>query len=161
MPEPPATSMESLVGESAARFTRHRDEMLLLDHLLELSQEHAICEWQAPEHHPIFSQDGAIPAYVAIECMAQCVAVHAGAISSLNGLGPPLGLLLGTRKFRAAHSHLQRGAKYHVGCHELLRNAQGLASFACDIRSEDFEVASCQLAVFEYMAGKELNDEQR
>lgn len=150
--------MEQLLNQPAARFTRHREGMLLLDRLLEASPEHAVCSWQAPQTHPIFGPYDGFPTYVAIECMAQCVAVHAGAKSSLKGLGPPLGLLLGTRMFKAAKSHLDKDVEYRVTCRELLRDSQGLASFDCEMSSSDFTVASCRLAVYEYSPGTEPDE---
>ncbi|MDX1718325.1 MAG: TSUP family transporter, partial [Anderseniella sp.] len=43
-----------------------------------------------------------IPAYIGIETMAQCIAVHAGARARVRGFGPPLGFLLGTRLFSSS-----------------------------------------------------------
>lgn len=150
--------MKHLVGQPAARFTRHRGSMLLLDKLLEISAEHSVCSWSVPVSHPIFGMKEGIPAYVAIECMAQCVAVHAGAISLLKNQGPPLGLLLGTRQFRATQTHFESGIEYRVTCHELLRDTQGMASFGCGIGSGDEVFASCQLVVFEHLAGTEQDE---
>lgn len=151
-------TMNDLAGQPAARFVRHRDSMLLLDRLLEMSPEHAVCSWRVPDSHPIFGASEEIPGYVAIECMAQCVAVHAGAMAALKNQGPPLGLLLGTRQFSATQTHLDRGSDFLVKCRELLRDTQGMASFECEIRKHDFVVAKSRLAVFEYLAGTESDE---
>jgi predicted hotdog family 3-hydroxylacyl-ACP dehydratase len=127
--------------------------MLLLDQLVEASAQHAICTWRVPDEHPIFGTSQGVPSYVGIECMAQCIAVLGGAKASLDGFGPPLGLLLGTRRFEAGGSHLKCGVEYHVSCLELVRDSQGLASFDCEIRSKNSIVAACRLAVFERLPG--------
>lgn len=158
MDHAPAKSLDQLQGQPAGRFTRHRDAMLLLETLTEVSGEHAVCTWRPPTSHTVLNDGKGFPAYIAIECMAQCVAVHAGALASLKGLGPPLGLLLGTRSFKATETHLEAGVEYRVRCRELLRDPQGLASFDCNIRKGDIEVAACHLAVYQFAPGTEPDD---
>ena len=106
----------------------------------------------------ISDQDG-IPSYLAMECMAQCIAVLAGARARLDGLAPPLGLLLGTRSFKAEASHLISGVDYRVSCRELIRDSQGLASFDCSMASGGATVAACRLIVFELQRGAVLDDQ--
>ncbi|HKJ18392.1 MAG TPA: hypothetical protein VJ984_13655 [Xanthomonadales bacterium] len=141
--------LDMLVGQPATKFTLHRDEMLLVDQISRIDSRSATCTWTVPEFHPLFTLDGQIPAYVGIECMAQCIAVHAGALESLKGKGPPLGLLLGTRHFEASCDHLEKGIELQISCLEIIRDAQGLASFECEIKQEDLIVASCKLTVFQ------------
>jgi len=152
-------SIEAFAGRPAGEFIRHSGRMLLLDRLLELGPEHALCTWTPRDPIPAISDSRGIPSYVSMECMAQCIAVHAGAKARLNGLAPPLGLLLGTRNFRAEVSHLLSGLDYRVSCRELIRDSQGLASFDCSMASSEATVAACRLIVFELQPGEALGDE--
>lgn len=152
------TKLEGLAGEPAVQFTRHRDAMLVLDRLEEIAFDRAVCTWRVPKSHPLFGTPQGVPAYVGIECMAQCVAVHAGALASMDGHAPPLGLLLGTRLFRASEDFLREGVKYHITCRELVRDSQGLASFDCEIRKANSTIAACRLTVFEYQQGSRLDE---
>jgi len=97
-----------------------------------------------------------VPAYVGIEFMAQCVAVHAGARARVHGLGPPLGFLLGTRHFKAKTKHFELGASYQTTCKELIRDSSGLGSYECNIRFQDGTVAEARLVVLEKEQGQEL-----
>ena len=88
--------LKMLSGMPAAEFVLHREPMLLLDRLVDVGPEYAICEWQVCDKIRFFEAGLGVPAYVGVEYMAQCVAVHAGARARVQGLAPPLGFLLGT-----------------------------------------------------------------
>ena len=150
--------IEDLAGTAASELTRHSHPMLLLDELVEASSSHAVCTWRAPSTCPIRGGEFGVPAYVSIECMAQCIAVLAGARARMKGQQPPLGLLLGTRHFSTRKSHLQTGIVYRVTCRELVRNSEGLASFKCTFAEAGGTISSCQLAVFESQPGEILNE---
>lgn len=150
--------LDELAGTPAERFTRHRDAMLLLDRLEEMAFDRAVCTWRVPKNHPLFGTPQGVPVYVGIECMAQCVAVHAGALASLDGHGPPLGLLLGTRLFRASEDFLSEAVKYHVTCRELVRDGQGLASFDCSIERDNSTITVCRLTVYQFQQGARFDE---
>ena len=76
-------------------------------------------------------------------------AVHAGARAKIRGEGPPLGFLLGTRHFRCSVSHFELGRRYIAECQELVRDSQGMGSFACKIQLDGENIASANLAVLE------------
>lgn len=154
----PGARLDELAGTPAERFTRHRDAMLVLDRLEEMAVDRAVCTWRVPKNHALFGTPQGVPIYVGIECMAQCVAVHAGALASLDGHGPPLGLLLGTRKFKASEDFLREGVKYHVACHELVRDGQGLASFDCSIARDHSTISACRLTVYEFKQGAQFDE---
>lgn len=143
-----------MVGLPADRLIRHRGSMLMLDTLLEIDWQRAVCEWRVSSDCALLVPGRGVPAYAAIECMAQCVAVHAGAMARSKGLAPPLGLLLGTRNFHADISWLQVGARYRVECQQLMRDEQGMAAFDCQIQHRDKIIAVSRLAVFEKESGK-------
>ncbi len=151
-------SLSSLAGMPVAALIQHRGSMLLLDTLLAVDETRAVCEWRLAEQCALMIPGKGVPIYAAIECMAQCIAAHAGAKARLRGLAPPLGLLLGTRQFSASIRWMQVGQSYQVECDELLRDGQGMASFDCKMSHLGQTIVSSRLAVFEKESGKRLNE---
>ena len=150
--------LDQLAGMPAAEFVMHRDPMLLLDTLVESGDDGTICEWQVNIDDPFVEKDLGVPAYVGVEFMAQCVAVHAGARARIVGLGPPLGFLLGARHFRSSVSHFEVGEVYRATCQELIRDDSGMGSYECGILHGDDKVAEARLAVLEKERGKKLGE---
>ena len=136
------------VGSPAADFVLHREPMLLVDRLIDIGADFAHCEW-TPCESPFADTGNGVPMYISIETMAQCIAVHAGARAKIRGEGPPLGFLLGTRHFRCSVSHFELGRRYIAECQELVRDSQGMGSFACKIQLDGENIASANLAVLE------------
>ena len=144
--------LRRFIGSPAQEFLLHREPMLLVDTLIDIGAEFARCEWLADA--PDFADAGlGIPAYIGVETMAQCIAVHASARARVRGFGPPLGFLLGTRHFSSSVSHLEPGRKYVAECRELVRDSQGMGSFACQLLLEGDCVARANLAVLEQPQG--------
>ncbi len=142
------TALRAFVGLPARDFVLHREPMLLLDTLVDIGSDFAHCEWTACAS-PFADAEHGVPMYIGIETMAQCIAVLAGARAKVRGHGPPLGYLLGTRHFRCTVPYFETGRAYVAQCQELVRDSQGMGSFACQIRCDDQAVASANLAVFE------------
>ena len=142
------SELRAFIGLPAADFVLHREPMLLVDTLLDIGPDFARCEWR-PGASPFTGAAPGIPMYIGIETMAQCIAVHAGARARVRGLGPPLGFLLGTRHFRCSAPHFEPGQIYIAECRELVRDSQGMGSFACTIQVGGEYIASANLAVLE------------
>lgn len=142
-------ALQQLVGSPASRFVLHREPMLFLDRLTAIGPEFAECEWEVREDFALLVRGRGVPSYAGIEYMAQCVAVHSGARASVRGLEPPLGLLLGTRNYECAVPYFGVGDRFKAACEELVRDSQGMGSFACRIESEGAVIAKANLAVFE------------
>lgn len=154
----PLLDLEQLSGMPAAEFVMHREPMLLLDTLIRSDELGAVCSWQVNESDPFVEKDLGVPAYVGVEFMAQCVAVHAGARARIVGLGPPLGLLLGSRHFKSTIDYFEIGEVYQARCQELIRDDSGMGSYECSILHGDEKVAEACLAVLEKERGKILNE---
>ncbi len=143
------TALEQLVGSPASLFVLHRKPMLFLDQLTAIGAEFAECEWEVHEDFPLVVPGLGVPGYAGIEYMAQCVAVHSGARANVRGLEPPLGLLLGTRNYQCTVPYFEVGGRFKAACEELVRDSQGMGSFACRIEKEGAVIAEANLAVFE------------
>lgn len=141
--------LSSLVGMPVAPLVQHRGNMLLLDRLTRIDAHSAACEWTVSSDCALMVTGQGVPAYAGIECMAQCIAAHAGARARIQGKTPPMGLLLGTRQFHSSVDWLLPEETYQVECLELLRDEQGMASFDCRMLHQGKEIAACRLAVYE------------
>ncbi len=145
-------ALQAFIGRPASELLLHREPMLLIDRLVDIGAEFVACEWQAGKS-AFAEPDGRIPAYTGIETMAQCIGVHAGARAKVRGLGPPLGYLLGTRHFKTSVAYFEPGITYTATCTELVRDSQGMGSFACELTAGGERLASANLAVLEHPQG--------
>ena len=151
------TSLEQLAGLPAEMFLLHRHPMLLLDTLVSSDDDTTVCEFRITSDWPFVSPDAGVPAYVGVEIMGQCVAAHAGARARIEGYGPPLGFLLGTRHFVATVDCYEIDGNYRVTCKELFRDTAGMGSYDCCITLDGSPVAEARLAVLEKERGERLS----
>ena len=151
------TSLEQLAGLPAEMFLLHRDPMLLLDSLVTSNDDSTVCEFRITSNWPFVTPNKGVPAHVGVEIMGQCVAVHAGARGRIEGFGPPLGFLLGTRRFVAAVDRYELDGIYRVTCKELFRDTEGMGSYDCCITLDGTPVAEARLAVLEKERGERLS----
>ena len=149
--------LEQLVGMPAAEFILHRKPMLLLSQLVKIGSDFATCEWSVGEENDFLIPNVGVPAYIGVEYMAQRIAVHAGARERICGFPPPLGMLLGTRHYKASVRYFNPGVTYSVGCKELVRNMEGMGSFDCSILLDGEIIVEGRLAVLQIQQ-KNLSD---
>ena len=149
--------LKELAGMLASEFVLHRKPMLLLDRLIDIRPEFVLCEWRVLDSNEFIVPGSGVPAYVGVECMAQCIAVLAGARARVHGFSPPLGFLLGTRHYLARIQYFNVGATYRVACNELIRDAEGMGSYDCRIMLHDRNVAEGRLTVLEKQQGDRIN----
>lgn len=151
-----ANALRDCIGMPAATFVMHREPLLLLDTLVECDGDNTVCELTVRDDDAFVDPGKGVPAHVGVEYMAQCVAVHAGARARVDGLGPPLGFLLGTRQFTSAIPYFAVGQSYRVTCKELIRDDNGMGAYECSVLHGDRVVASARLSVLEKERGKPL-----
>lgn len=150
------TELHDCIGMPAAEFVKHREPMLLLDTVVGCEEERTVCEWRVDPDDSFVEPGRGVPAYVGVEFMAQCVAVHAGARARVVGLGPPLGFLLGTRHFMTSVTHFEVGETYRATCDELIRDASGMGSYECSVLHGNTIVATARIAVLEKERGSKI-----
>ena len=146
--------LRPFAGMPASHFVLHRAPLLLLERLVDPGELITVCEWRVGETDAFLSTGRGVPAYVGLECMAQCVAVHAGVRARARGLGPPLGFLLGTRHYRANVEYFEPGLTHRATCRELISDGNGLGSYECSILLGDDVVAAARLAVLQKAEGQ-------
>lgn len=122
--------------------------MCLLDRILRWDQESIEAELMVPEAG-LFIEDGAVPAWVGIEYMAQAIAAWAGCRARTAGNPPQLGFLLGSRRYASTRSSFPSGTRLQVQARCELLGDNGLGMFACRILAGGEEWAVANVSVFE------------
>jgi predicted hotdog family 3-hydroxylacyl-ACP dehydratase len=147
-------SLSSMLELPVSEFVLHRKPMLLLDRLLEIDIGRAVCEWRVAADDEFFLPGKGVPSYIGIEHMAQCIAIHAGALERAEGFPPPLGLLLGTRIYRANERYFLEGQSYRVECDKLMGDFDGMGSFDCSISTGKRVIVRARLSVLQKPRGE-------
>lgn len=122
-----------------AELIPHSGPMLLVRRVLEHSQERTVCEVDPADSSLFVMEGGGIPAWLALEYMAQCAAVHGGLLAKESGAPPRAGMLLGTRRLRLAVETLQPGQSLRVSVACVHAGSQ-LLSFEGEVRAAEGEV---------------------
>jgi len=121
----------------AAHYLPHRAPLLLVDTVHERSDRHLVTRLTVRDVAPFGLGDGRVPAYLGLEYMAQTVACFSGVQRVARGQRPIIGLLLGSRRYRAHTAFFADGQVLVVRAEERLSEYAQLNVFACRIESED------------------------
>jgi predicted hotdog family 3-hydroxylacyl-ACP dehydratase len=148
-----AAGYAGFAGQPAARFLYHEPPMALLDRVLEVGPDSAVCSCVVNESNPFYWAPRGVPSWVGIEFMAQCIAVSAGARAVLAQRPLPVGLLLGTMTFHSRIDRFDATAVYVAHCRNLVKDDQGLGAFDCAISLGDETIATARLTVKELTEG--------
>lgn len=120
---------------AAEHYLPHAAPMVLLEEVLEVGENTACCRVRvSPEGvlAPFLDQLGQLPAWFAIELMAQTVGVWSGWHGEQNGNKPRVGMLLGGRAMKCTMATFPAGSLLTVNVTLLLQDEK-LASFECEI----------------------------
>jgi predicted hotdog family 3-hydroxylacyl-ACP dehydratase len=131
--------------------------MALLDRVLEVGPDSAVCSCVVDENNPFFCAQQGVPAWIGIEFMAQSIAVSAGARAVLAHEPLPLGLLLGTMAYHTRIERFDPAATYLAHCRNLVKDDHGLGAFDCTISLGGETIAAARLTVKEPTRGEETN----
>lgn len=86
-------------------------------------------------------ESGGVPACVALEYMAQTMALAVGEMRRSTGLPPQIGFVLGSRKFETFVAVFKPGCRYRVTAVNTYQD-ESFGSFACEILSPDGSCAA-------------------
>lgn len=125
------------VEYSIAEVLPHEGRMLLLDELVEYGEEHVVSAVTIRTDSVLCEPGLGVPSWVGLEYMAQTVAAFSGVEEVRQGMKPRIGLLLGTRAYKAMVPYFPVGAHLIVRGEMLVRDADDLVAFACQIRCGD------------------------
>jgi predicted hotdog family 3-hydroxylacyl-ACP dehydratase len=128
----------------AAGYLPHQPPMLLIDDIVELTEQRAVCRATI---HPdcVFAIDGAVHPAAMIEFVAQACAIYASAVAA--GGGPPrLGLIMACREAEFAVDRFAVGDELTIVASKAFGGNQ-MASFTGTVSRGDALCATIQLSV--------------
>ncbi|MBO0756370.1 MAG: hypothetical protein J2P54_10950 [Bradyrhizobiaceae bacterium] len=127
----------------------HARPMILLDEVTGIDEGRLSAALTVRPGTPFFEAGRGVPAYVAIEWMAQACGVYVGVTSLDAGQPIRLGLLLGTRNFRATVPWFLEGERLIVVAAPVFMNAE-MGAFDCRVSraASDVELATATLTVY-------------
>jgi predicted hotdog family 3-hydroxylacyl-ACP dehydratase len=124
----------------------HRAPMILLDLVEDDGAGYLRCS-VTPRAGSPFVENGAVPAVVAAEYMAQCVAAYTGLAAVRRGDPVRIGYLLGTRSMELEVAAFEVGETLIVEARHVWGDA-ALGQFDCAVRCAGRRVAAAVLNVF-------------
>ena len=130
-----------------AELLPHAGAMILLDAVLEHSPEHTLCRRRVPADGLFHDADGALPAWMGVELMAQAIAAWAGCQAKQAGEPVRLGFLLGTRHYTCNVAAFAPGSELRVEARRDFHDDSGMGVFACRIEASGI-LAQARLTVF-------------
>jgi predicted hotdog family 3-hydroxylacyl-ACP dehydratase len=126
----------------------HRDGMLLVDRVVH-SGEGTLRAVLEVRERAWYVDAQRMPAWMALEAMAQTVAACVGNARREQGLPPVQGYLLGTRRFRSARPAFPVGCTLEIVAERLYQEASGIGAFECRVELDGERVADATLTVFD------------
>lgn len=141
-----------------AELTPHAGPMLLLDGVLDASEDHLVSELTV-RADGLFDTLESVPAYLGLEYMAQTIAAFSGYQARQRGKETKPGFLLGTRRFNTNVSRFPCGTKVSVSVNRVVHGESGMAAFECSVKGSGIEQFAT-LSVYEppnageYLRGK-------
>ena len=128
----------------------HARPMILLDEAIGRVNGRFVSALTVREGAPFVVAGRGAPAHVAVEWMAQTCGAQVGAEAKEAGGEIRLGLLLGTRDFRAAVSRFAVGERLEVSVAPVFRD-ENIGSFDCVVTRAGTgeELARAQLTVYQ------------
>ncbi len=134
---------------SPAELLPHAPPMVLLDTVLEWNDDGVTVGLTVRADDRFFQSGRGIPAHLGIEWMAQACGVFSGLKARSEGRPISLGLLLGTRDFRAARSWWRDREEIRVTARLVYEN-DGTGVFDCRVFSTNgAELAAARLTTYQ------------
>jgi len=130
------TPMDNNSFGSIETILPHRGTMLLLDGVSACTDETLTAYASVRADAWYADADGAMPAWIGIELMAQAIAAHVALLAMRAGGQARPGVLLGSRRYEAHIPAYARGARLRIEVKELLRGDEGHGAYECSIHHD-------------------------
>ncbi|WP_114810630.1 hotdog family protein [Paraburkholderia kururiensis] len=147
------TSTHALEGDTALppieQLVPHRGTMLLLDSVSAFDDESLTAYASVRSDAWYADREGAMPAWIGVELMAQAIAAHVGLLAMRAGENVRPGVLLGTRRYEARMPAFPGGAQLCITIKEVLRSEEGHGAYACTIGHEGALCAEAIVKVYQ------------
>ena len=127
------------------------EPMILLSGYEPQKEERSVDAWvDVSPSSPFYEREmGGVPGCVALEYMAQTMALCVGMLRRKGGLKPKIGFVLGSRKLAVMVDAFKSGERYSV-CAECTYQDESFGSFDCTIRDAGGSVvATAQMTAFQ------------
>ncbi|GHA14605.1 3-hydroxydecanoyl-ACP dehydratase [Arenicella chitinivorans] len=127
----------------------HREPMLLINELLEVSQQSSESRVFIDVDTPFATELG-VPAWIGLEYMGQTAALIAGYQQREGLCRPHLGFLMGSRRYQSDAAYFVLGHTLRVRCEQAALVGESLATFNCTICDEitGEQMANALLSVY-------------
>jgi predicted hotdog family 3-hydroxylacyl-ACP dehydratase len=142
-------SIDELLQQPIEAIIPHRGTMLLIDAVTAFDEQ--TLSARATVHADAWYADaqGAMPAWIGIELMAQSIAAHVALLAMRGGGRARPGVLLGSRSYKALQPAFAAGACLSIRVVELLRSEEGHGAYECTIHHGDVGCAEAVIKVFQ------------
>jgi len=142
-------SIDELLQQPIEAIIPHRGTMLLVDAVTAFDEQ--TLSARATVHADAWYADaqGAMPAWIGIELMAQSIAAHVALLAMRGGGRARPGVLLGSRSYKALQPSFAGGAQLLIHATELLRSDEGHGAYECTIHHDDVCCAEAVIKVFQ------------
>ncbi|CAE6701433.1 hypothetical protein R69927_03226 [Paraburkholderia domus] len=142
-------AIQDLVLQPIEAIIPHRGTMLLIDAVNTFSEDTLSARATVRSDAWYADADGAMPAWIGIELMAQTIAAHVALLAMRGGGRARPGVLLGSRSYKARQPSFASGAQLLIHATELLRSEEGHAAYECTIHHGDVCCAEAVIKVFQ------------
>lgn len=126
----------------------HEGSILLLDEMLDVDRERVSCAVTIRKDSMFCDGVNGVPSWVGLEYMAQTASTYSGVEEARAGQRPTIGLLLGSRRYKAEVPFFRIGAKLRVEAEIVLRDESDLVAFDCKILEGDRVLASADVKAY-------------
>lgn len=126
----------------------HRGPMCLLDRVIRVADETAVCEVDIRPGVSFHLNDAGVPAWVGLEYLAQCAAVLGGVLAWRAGTTPPAGMLLGTRSLKSTVAVFADHTTLRVHCRQQFADAGGMTAYSGHIDQDGQRLLEASFNIF-------------
>lgn len=139
----------------------HEHPMILLDQLISFAENNASCCCTITEQSLFFDASlQGVPSYVGIEYMAQSIAAYANANELSHNRDVEVGFLVSSRKYKCEFPIFEQGMVLTINVEKIYKDESGLSAFDCNIFTNDQQIASARINVYQPENPKQFLAEQ-
>ncbi len=131
----------------ASDLVPHRGAMCLLDSIDDYGEEWLRASL-VTRPTSLFAQNEGMPAWMGIEYMAQTAAAFGGIEQVQRGEKPSIGLLIGSRYYRAVRTFIPFDTRLDVLAKIAMRDAEDFAAYDCTLSASGEVLAQCTLKAY-------------
>ncbi|WP_445371366.1 3-hydroxylacyl-ACP dehydratase [Methylomonas sp. HW2-6] len=149
--------MTAVTDWDIAELLPHTGDMVLLDRVVSFEEDRLSAVLTVRGDGLLFGDERAVPAWAALEYMAQAIGAYVGLQAKQAGQPIRLGFLLGSRLLQSNVGSLPVGCELVVTIEKIVQDEQ-LGVFDCRVSGDNIEI-SAKLNVYQPRSDQSLPDE--